>query len=137
GKLVSNDQATIYRAGALLCLLVTGAVGVALAAAAARRNRPRYDQLLIVAIFVLAPAVLRTIWFGHPEEDLGAALSIAAVLLAAQGRRALAGAALGVAIVNKPWALLAAPPVLLALKGNHRRAIATAGAIAAAWVVAI
>ena len=40
--------------------------------------------------------------YGHPEEPLGAALCIGAVLVAATSRSELAGALLGLAVINKP-----------------------------------
>jgi hypothetical protein len=136
-KLVAGDQLAIYRFGAAACLIAGGLVGCWLARIAADHGRAWYDQLAVVAIAVVAPAVLRTVFYGHPEEVLGASLCIAAVLCAARGRPGLAGAALGAAIVNKPWGLLAAPSVLLALPRGHGRAIAVAAGIAAAWGLAI
>ena len=61
------------------------------------------------------PLTLRALELGHPEELLGGALCVAAVLLAARERPLWAGLALGLAIANKEWALLAVGPVLLAL----------------------
>ena len=50
----------------------------------------------------------------------------------ARGRPTLAGVLLGLAVANKAWALLAVGPVLLALHADRGRALAIAGAIAAA-----
>ena len=63
-------------------------------------------------------------------------LCAGAVLAALRGRSTLAGVLLGLAIANKAWALLAVGPVLLALQADRRRALAIAGAIAAAFVAA-
>jgi hypothetical protein len=76
---------------------------------------------------------LRALEIGHPEEILGACLCVAAVLLAAGQRPLWAGLALGLAIANKEWALLAAGPVLLALPPRRRlscSALAVAVAVA-------
>src|SRR5207302_1694865 len=86
------------------------------------------------------PLTLPALELGHPEELLGACLLIAAVLLAGEegsrSRPLLAGAALGLAIANKQWALLAAGPVLLATPPALRlRCGAAAAAVAAAVLV--
>ena len=68
----------------------------------------------MVGLLLLAPAMLDAIRFGHPEEALGAVLCIVAVLLAGENRSTAAGLVLGLAIINKPWGVLALPPALLA-----------------------
>jgi hypothetical protein len=70
---------------------------------------------------------------GHPEELLGAVLCLAAVLAARSGRAGWAGVLLGLAIVNKQWALLAIGPVLIALPAGRVRALLWAGALAAVF----
>jgi hypothetical protein len=52
------------------------------------------------------------------------------VLAAQRGHATWSGVLLGLAIVNKEWALLAIGPVLLALPGQRRRALLTVLAIA-------
>ena len=81
------------------------------------------------------PITLRALDIGHPEELLGAALCAGAVLAALRGRSTLAGVLLGLAVANKAWAVLAVGPVLLALQADRRRALAIAGAIAAAFML--
>jgi len=71
---------------------------------------------------------------GHPEELLGAALCVAAVLAASSGRSPLAaGLLLGLALGTKQWAVLAAGPALLAAPRGRAQiataAIAVGGAI--------
>jgi len=72
-----------------------------------------------------------TIAVGHPEEVLASTLGAAAVIAAGYRRPGLAGVTLGLAIGTKQWALLAAPPVLLAALGIKMLQLArerTAGA---------
>ena len=95
--------------------------------ACAPRTRPRCARAVALAVCVANPITLRALEVGHPEELLGACLCVAAVLLAGDAtRRCWAGVALGLAIANKEWALLAAGPVLLALPA--RGAVPLSGA---------
>ena len=67
---------------------------------------------------------------GHPEELLGAVLCVAAVLAAgAQPRHRSPGVLLGLAIANKPWAVLAVAPVMLALPEGRVAAATIAGVV--------
>ena len=142
GKLLGAGQLAIFRFGALACVLAAGAVGLTLARAMRAEARSWVARAAVVGLFVLGPAVLDAITFGHPEEPLGAALCIGAVLLSGRDRAVLAGAALGLAIICKPWGVLAVFPVMLAAPGGRLRIsagdgrlriAAVAGAIAAAW----
>jgi hypothetical protein len=78
-----------------------------------------------LALWLVAILWGRTLYFGHPEEPLAAALALAAVAAAGTRRPLLAGVLLGLAIGTKEWALLVAPAVLLAGVGHEwRRALA-------------
>jgi hypothetical protein len=104
-----------FRAGSLPCLLVAGAVGIYVARRARAAGRSFWIGLLIVGLAVLNPANLHAIGDGHPEEILGAALCVAAVFAAGEGRSILVtGTLLGLAVGTKQWAILAIGPVLLA-----------------------
>ncbi len=108
GKLAVGDQLTIYRFGSLACLLVLGALGLWLARDMRRRELPIPVCVGLVAIFAGAPALLEAVYYGHPEEPLGAALAIAAVALAGSKRPLLAGVLLGAGVfikrgVSSPW----------------------------------
>jgi hypothetical protein len=127
---------TIYRLSALPCLLTLAALGVWLA----RHQRLRGGGVLaaaaILAVCVANPITYRALQLGHPEELLGAALCTVAVLLAQRGRAGWAAVALGLAVANKEWALMAVGPVLLAAPAADRRQIvliatAVAGALLA------
>jgi hypothetical protein len=84
-----------------------------------------------LGLCVASPIVLRALEIGHPDELLGAVLSVAAVLAALSGRATWSGVLLGLAIANKQWALVAAAPVLLALPGQRLRALMVAAATTA------
>lgn len=126
-----------FRAGALEAALACGAVGVALASSMRRRCCPAVARGAVVGFCVLAPMVLDAILFGHPEEALGIALCLGAMLLAVDRRPLLAGLTLGAAVINKPWALLAVGPVLIAARPEARQVALAAAALPAAWALAI
>lgn len=134
-----GDPLLVYRLVALPCLLAAAALALWLVARMRRGGHPWLSRAVVAGVCVANPLTLRALELGHPEELLGGALCVAAVLLAARadgGRPLLAGLALGAAIANKEWALLAAPAVLLALPAQRRTVClaactATAGAILA------
>ncbi len=133
GKLLVGTPVARFRFGALECTLAAGLLGLWLAH---RMRPPRLApaaRIAVVALCLFAPALLDTILVGHPEEVLGAVLCVAAVLLATDDRPGLAGLALGLAIVGKPWALLAIAPVLLAAPEGRMRLAAVAAGACAAW----
>jgi hypothetical protein len=127
----------VYRSVAVPCLLAAALLGVWLNARMRKAGRPRLDRAVVVVLCVANPVTLTAFELGHPEELLGGALCVIAVLLASAPavslRRALAvGAVAGLAIANKEWALLALGPILLALPPARRAVcLAAAGATAA------
>jgi hypothetical protein len=124
----------VYRMVALPCLLAAAALGVWLVAQMrARPDGSTLARALALGVCVANPITLSALELGHPEELLGGVLCVAAVLLAARERPLWAGLALGLAIANKEWALLAVGPVLFALPPGRRwRCMASAGAACAA-----
>jgi Glycosyltransferase family 87 len=132
GKLVVGTQLAIFRFGALECMLLVGGLGLLLA----RRVRTPMGRVAVISGCVLSPMLLDAIRFGHPEEPLGAALCVGAVLLAGGGRSGWAGALLGLAVINKPWGVLAVGPVLLAARERRDVLAGAAGAIAVLWTAA-
>ncbi len=123
----------VYRMVAVPCLLAGAVLGVWLVDRMRREGHSTLARAVALGICVANPITLRALEVGHPEELLGGALCVAAVLLAADGRGIWAGLALGLAVANKEWALLAAGPVLLALPPGRRvRAVAAAAASACA-----
>jgi hypothetical protein len=126
----------VYRAVAVPCLLAAASLGIYLVARMHSEGRPLFARALALAVCVANPLSLRALELGHPEELLGACLCVAAVLLAASERPWWAGLALGLAVANKEWALLAAGPVLLALPPGRRPALIGSSLAAAALVLA-
>jgi hypothetical protein len=114
GSLLVGGQQAIFRFGTLGCELAAGGLGLALASDMRRRGLPLLSRAVTVGLCVLAAGVLDAVFFGHPEETLGASLCIGAVLLSGASRPTLAGVMLGFAIIDKPWGVLAIAPVVLA-----------------------
>jgi hypothetical protein len=127
----------VFRAGTFECVLALGALGLVLAAGMRRRGAPALGRAAVAGLLVLAPLITGAVLFGHPEEALGAALCVASVLLAGKRRPALSGLLLGLAVVNKPWGVIAAVPALLAAPREDRvRLGACAAALAIPWLAA-
>jgi hypothetical protein len=133
GKALTGSQRGEFRLGALESVLVLGGLGLWLARGMRERDRSPIARAAVVGLCVIIPSLLDAIYFGHPEEPLGAALCVAAVLLAGADRPALAGIALGLAVINKPWGVLAVAPALLAAPRGRVELALVAGGIAAAW----
>jgi hypothetical protein len=132
-----GGQLAVYRMVALPCLLAAAALGVWLVAQIRRPAGQRSSahstlaKAIVLGICVVNPLTLQALELGHPEELLGAVLCVAAVLLAARDRPVWAGLALGLAIANKEWALVAAGPVLVALPSRRMLCVLSAGTVAA------
>ncbi|HEX4672249.1 MAG TPA: glycosyltransferase 87 family protein [Solirubrobacteraceae bacterium] len=130
--LAGPDSVWAYRLGALACLFALVGLGALLAHRAGAAI-----GTLAAALLVANPISLEALHLGHPEELLGAALCVAAVLLA-RDRQVWAAVALGAALATKQWALIAIAPVLLAAPRETRlRLAAGAAGVAAAVIVPI
>jgi hypothetical protein len=128
--LAGPDSIWAYRLGALACLFALVALGALVA-----RRAGAGAGLLAAALLVVNPVSLEALHLGHPEELLGGALCVAAVLFARE-RQLCAAIALGAALATKQWALIAIAPVLAATPTHARvRLAATAAGVAAAVVV--
>jgi Glycosyltransferase family 87 len=123
-----------YRVGSLPCVFVLAALGVWLAVEMReRRSAPWLACVTVLALAVLGPMNWHALGTGHPEELLGAALCVAAVLTAASGRSPIAaGLLLGVALATKQWAILAAGPALLVAPRGRAQIAAIGIGVAAA-----
>jgi hypothetical protein len=88
----------------------------------------------VVALVAGNPLILYALEVGHPEEMLGAALCVGAVLAALYKKPWLAAVLLGLALGNKAWAVLAIGPVLVALDCRRGSVLLIACGIAAAIV---
>jgi glycosyl transferase family 87 len=136
GKVLIGNQLAIFRFGTLACLLILGALGLWLTRDLRRRGASLATQVGVVAICAGTPTLLEAVFYGHPEEPLGTALAVAAVLLAGRDRPLLAGTLLGAAVINKPWGVLAIGPVLLLCAPGHRiRTLLPTGAIVGGWLL--
>jgi hypothetical protein len=113
----------VYLAGALPCMLAAVAFCVWLAAQPRRHGAPWPPRIVAICCVVGNPIVLIVLFTGHPEEVLGAVLCVAAVMLALNGRAEWAGLLAGLAVANKPWALVAVPVVVAALPARRGRAL--------------
>jgi hypothetical protein len=135
GRVLVGDEHAIFRFGALFCGLATVAVA-ALMPGVRAPSRPGLTRGVLIVVFLLTPAILDAVFYGHPEEGLGAALCIGSVLLAGNGRSELSGLLLGLAIINKPWGVLAILPALLAAREHRVRLLGLAVLIAGGWTLA-
>ncbi len=131
-SLWGGGELSIYRMLALPCLLAALALGLWLVARTRSLGCGRLLQGVTLGLCVANPLTLAALELGHPEELMGGVLCVTAVLLACAERPAWAGLALGLAIANKPWALVALGPVLLALPVRRMLCVAVTGAVSAA-----
>jgi len=126
-----------YRLGLFACALVAGVVAVAVAGGAKSRGRSRLGAAAVVSMMLLSPLTLGNGISGHPEELLGGALCVAAVLAALHGRPLVAGVLLGLALGTKEWAVLAVVPTLVAARTSRRSLLAIAAGVAAPLAVTL
>jgi len=136
-RLLSPSPLLAYRAGSLLCALALAAAAVVVFRRALSRGATPWAALLGCWLVAATPMLVAVLESGHPEEALGAALVVGALLAALDGRTLAAGALLGAAIANKEWALVVVGPTLLALAWSEGwravcRCAVAAGATAAA-----
>jgi hypothetical protein len=131
-SLWGGGELAVYRMMALPCLLAAGVLGLWLVAQMRSRGAGRLALAVALGLCVANPLTLAALELGHPDELLGAALCAGAVLLAARGRGNWAGIALGLAIANKQWAVLAIGPVLVALPARRLWCLACMAAVSAA-----
>ena len=134
-ELWNGSADAVFRSMAVPCLVASVVLAVVLWNRLVDRGGRRWHALLAVAICAGNPLTLRALETGHPEELLGAVLCVAAVLAAGANRAPLAGVLLGLAIANKPWAILAVVPVMLALPDRHVAA-ATIAAVVTSSIMA-
>jgi Glycosyltransferase family 87 len=125
----------VYFASALPCMLAAAAFAVWIAAQPRRHGAPWPPRIVAICCAVVNPVIMIVLLGGHPEEVLGAVLCVAAVMLASGGRAEWAGLLVGLAVANKPWALVAVPVVVATLPQRRWRALAIAAASAALVLV--
>jgi len=125
----------VFRAMAAPCLAAGALLGVVLWRRGAALGMGLGARLAVLGLCAGNPLTLRALEIGHPEELLGGVLCVAAALAAAAQRPLLAGALLGLAVANKPWAVVAVAPVVIMLPAGKTRALTAAVATAAAFLV--
>jgi hypothetical protein len=124
----------VFFAAALPCV-----IAAAMFATWLGRQRIRADgtprRIGPMMFCLLSPVILLAVFGGHPEEILGGVLCVIGVYLAASGRVEWAGVLIGLAVINKAWALVAVPVALVAMPDRRLRGAAiiafTAGI---AWI---
>jgi hypothetical protein len=131
-SLWGGGELAVYRMLAVPCLLASGALGLWLVARMRRAQMGHFVPAFTLVLFVANPTALTALESGHPEELLGTVLCLTAVLLAARARPILGGLALGLALANKEWALIAVGPVLMALPYRRTLCMLVTGAVGAA-----
>jgi hypothetical protein len=110
----------LFRSMAVPCLAAAVFLAVLLWDRSRVSGAGRGAAAVVLLLCAANPVTLRALRSGHPEELLGAVLCVGAVLAGGARRPILAGALLGLAVANKPWAVLAAVPVAVALGGTAR-----------------
>jgi RsiW-degrading membrane proteinase PrsW (M82 family) len=135
-RLFDSGMLTEYRAGAIPCVLAGALLGVVLARRmAARGAATALQAAVVVALAAAGPVVYDSLVYGHPEEPLGAALCVGALLAARDSRPILGGVLLGLAMATKQWAIMAFLPVVLAAPVARVRLGAVAIGVAAVLTV--
>jgi hypothetical protein len=125
----------LFRSMAVPCLLAGVVLAVFLWRRARSLGRPGLTCWIVLALVAANPLTLRALEIGHPEELLGGVLCVAAALAAGRDRAVLAGVLLGLAVANKPWAVLAVVPVLAIQRTGWPRLLAAAGVACALVMV--
>jgi hypothetical protein len=134
-KLARGDIVVQYQVGTLVCLLAALIVLAPGVWAMLRRGRRPLIALIAILAIVLGPATSRAVFWGHPEEILGAALAVAAVLAAIRRNGVAAGVFLGLAVATKQWGVFGVLPVLIVARGQRRQVASVALVVAGAFIV--
>lgn len=124
-----------YRWAAFPCVFAAGLLGLYLAGIARRRGAAPVAQIVLAALCLVNPLTFEALRDGHPEEILTAALAVAAVASASEGKRGRTAVLLGLAVASKQWAVIAILPTLMALSGSRLRVALAAGAIVVALML--
>lgn len=131
-ELVGGGELLAYQLGSIPCVAAAGLLGLAIARWMERRGASRGACVATVVFSMVNPLTWEALRLGHPEELLGGALCVGAVLAALRGHAGRAGVLLGLALATKQWALIAVLPMLAALPARRVQGALVAGAVAAA-----
>ena len=130
--LAGGDDLLAYRLGALPCLAAMAVLLYVLLRRIQAGGHPAFAGVAIAALFAIDPFVGAALTRGHPEDILGGALCVLAVLAAGAGRPWAATVVLGLALTTKQWAIVAIIPTLLAAPARRWTIALGAGGIATA-----
>ncbi len=130
-RAAGGDDLLVYQLGTIPCLIAVGLLGLALAARMRRRGQAPAACAAAAILCLVNPLTWEAIRLGHPEELLGGALCVGAVLAALRGRALGAGILLGLALATKQWAVIAVLPVLAAAPARRVRLGGVAAIVAA------
>jgi hypothetical protein len=130
--LAGGGELLAYQLGSIPCVAAAGLLGLAVARWMERRGASPGACVATVAFSMVNPLTWEALRLGHPEELLGGALCVGAVLAALRGHSGRAGVLLGLALATKQWALIAVLPVLVTVPERRLRVALVAGAVAAA-----
>jgi Glycosyltransferase family 87 len=130
-NLWDGGDLALFRCMAVPCLFAGAILALALWWRARGLGQSAVTCWIVLALVAANPLTLRALDVGHPEELLGGVLCIAAALAAGRDRPVFAGALLGCAIANKPWAVLAVVPLLAIQKAGWPKLLAAAAGVTA------
>lgn len=130
-ELWGGGDFALFRSMAAPALAAGAILGVFLWSRGRELGRSAGARWLVLLLCAVNPLTLRALEIGHPEELLGGALCVGAALAAGSRRPLLAGLLLGLAIVNKPWAVLAIVPVVAIAPEGRVKLLALAGGLSA------
>ncbi|MDE3131667.1 MAG: hypothetical protein KGL16_10990 [Acidobacteriota bacterium] len=138
---IGAGRRATYFLTALPCLVAPGMLAAWLRTGRqltdARHGSPaRSVRLRPIDLCMLTPCAVICLSLGHPEDILAATACIAATLLAQRGSGRSAGFLLGLAVINKTWALVALPLVIVLLPADRRIRGIVAVLVTAAVVLA-
>jgi hypothetical protein len=122
----------VFFAAALPCVVALTAFAAWLGTQRTTADgKPR--RLGVMLLCLLSPVTIIALVGGHPEEILGGVLCVVGVVLAANGEVEWASVVIGLAVINKAWALVAVPVALVVTPDRRVRGAlimaATAGAV--------
>jgi glycosyl transferase family 87 len=127
-NLWGGGDLALFRSVAVPCLLAAAIFASFLWWRGRRLGQSALTCWIALLLVAGNPIALRGLEMGHPEELFGAVLCVAAALAAGARRPLLAGLLLGLALANKPWAVIAVVPLLAILPDRRPRMLAAAGA---------
>lgn len=132
GDALGGDMLALYRLGGFACLLALALLALHVGFTMYGRGRKPGVAAVVPLGILASPVTYAALEYGHPEELLGAALAVGAVVAAGRDRPVAAGLLLACAVATKQWALMAGLPVLLAAPRGRVRIVAVAAVAVAA-----